>query len=134
MANLTKKNINSQCQSSSIEIHSVNVFLVLWQKYTRSLKVWTRLSSAYKAYAIDVIMDVCVKFCLVTHTVRKSRNISGQNRSALKSGPGIPKFFTIPVQDFNSFPIMFYYIISTTYQKIGDLFCPVHNSGLSHSV
>jgi hypothetical protein len=35
---------------------------------------------------------------------------------------------------FNSFPIMFYYIISTTYQKIGDLFCPVHISELSHSV
>ena len=30
-----------------------------------------------------------------------------------------------PVQDFNSFPIIFYYIISITYQKIGDLFCPV---------
>ena len=29
---------------------------------------------------------------------------------------------------------MFYYIINTTYQKIGDLFCPVHISGLSHSV
>ena len=29
---------------------------------------------------------------------------------------------------------MFYYIFSTTYQKIGDLFCPVHISGLSHSV
>ena len=35
-----------------------------------------------------------------------------------------------PVQDFNSFSIMFYYIISTTYQKIGDLFCPIHISGL----
>ena len=30
--------------------------------------------------------------------------------------------------------IMFYYIISTTYQKIGDLFSHVHISGLSHSV
>ena len=39
-----------------------------------------------------------------------------------------------PVQYFNSFSIMFYYIFSTTYQKIGDLFCPVHISGLSHSV
>ena len=29
-----------------------------------------------------------------------------------------------PVQDFNSFSIMFYYIFNTTYQKIGDLFCP----------
>ena len=38
------------------------------------------------------------------------------------------------MQDFNSFSIMFYYIISATYQKIGDLFCPVHISGLSHSV
>ena len=28
-----------------------------------------------------------------------------------------------PVQDFNSFSITFYYIISTIYQKIGDLFC-----------
>ena len=32
------------------------------------------------------------------------------------------------------FPIMFYYIINTTYQNIGDLFCPVHISGPSHSV
>ena len=39
-----------------------------------------------------------------------------------------------PVQNFNSFSIMFYYVIRTTYQKIGDLFCPVHISGLSHSV
>ena len=39
-----------------------------------------------------------------------------------------------PVQDFISFLIMLYNIISTTYQKIGDLFCPVHISGLSHSV
>ena len=29
-----------------------------------------------------------------------------------------------PVQGFNSFSIMFYYIISITYQKIGDLFWP----------
>ena len=29
---------------------------------------------------------------------------------------------------------MFCHIIRTTYQKIGDLFCPVHISGLSHSV
>ena len=38
------------------------------------------------------------------------------------------------MQDFDFFPIMFYYIISTTYKKIGDLFCPVHISGLSHNV
>ena len=31
----------------------------------------------------------------------------------------------MPMQDFNSFFIMFYYIFSTTYQKIGDLFCPI---------
>ena len=30
----------------------------------------------------------------------------------------------LAVQDFNSFSIMFYHIIFTTYQKIGDLFCP----------
>ena len=39
-----------------------------------------------------------------------------------------------PMQDFNYFSIMFYYNISTTYQKIGDLFCLVHIYGLSHSV
>ena len=39
-----------------------------------------------------------------------------------------------PVQDFYSFSIMFYHIISTTYKKIGNLFCSVHISGLSHSV
>ena len=39
-----------------------------------------------------------------------------------------------PVQDLTSFYIMFYYIISTTYQKIGELYCPVHISGLSHGV
>ena len=30
-----------------------------------------------------------------------------------------------PMQDFESFPIMFYFIISTKYQKNGDLLCPV---------
>ena len=30
-----------------------------------------------------------------------------------------------PVQDYNSFSIMFYFIFSTIYKKIGDLFCPV---------
>ena len=39
-----------------------------------------------------------------------------------------------PVQDFKSFPKMLHYIISTKYQKIGDLFCPVYISRLSHSV
>ena len=29
------------------------------------------------------------------------------------------------MQDFNYFSIFFYYIFSTTYQKIGDLFCLV---------
>ena len=29
------------------------------------------------------------------------------------------------MQDFNSFSMLFYYIIITTYQKIGDLFCLV---------
>ena len=38
------------------------------------------------------------------------------------------------MQDFNSFSITFNYIISTTYQKIGDLFCPVHIYGLLHDV
>ena len=38
------------------------------------------------------------------------------DRSALKR---------TPVQYFNYFSIMFYDIFSTTYQKIGDLFCPV---------
>ena len=33
------------------------------------------------------------------------------------------------MQDFNYFSIMFYYIISTTYQKIGDLFWTVHIFG-----
>ena len=33
-----------------------------------------------------------------------------------------------------SFSIIFYYIISTTYQKIGDLFYSVFISGLLHSV
>ena len=34
------------------------------------------------------------------------------------------------MQDFNYFPLVMYYIISTTYQKIGDLFWSVHISGL----
>ena len=38
------------------------------------------------------------------------------------------------MQDFNSFSKMFYYISGTTYQKIGDLFCPVNISVLLHSV
>ena len=38
------------------------------------------------------------------------------------------------MQDSNSFSIMFYYIISSTYQNIGDLFCLVHISKLLHSV
>ena len=46
-------------------------------------------------------------------------------RSALKRSP---------VQDVNSFSILFCQIISTTYQKIGDLFYTVHISGLSHSM
>ena len=39
-----------------------------------------------------------------------------------------------PVQDFNFFSVVFYYIVTTTYQKIWDLFCSVHISGLSRSV
>ena len=38
------------------------------------------------------------------------------------------------MQDLKKKSITFYYYISTTYQKIGDLFCPDHISGLLHSV
>ena len=49
------------------------------------------------------------------------------------------KFFSLqkktPEQNFNSFSIIFYYcIISTTYSKIGDLYCPVHISGTLHGM
>ena len=37
-----------------------------------------------------------------------------------------PALIKTPMQDFDSFSIMFYYINSTIYQKIGDLCCPVH--------
>ena len=52
------------------------------------------------------------------HTVRKSRSFWQKLavRSALKR---------TPVQDFDYFSIIFYYMISSKYQKIGDLFCPV---------
>ena len=39
-----------------------------------------------------------------------------------------------PLHDFNYFSIMFCYIISNTYQKIGHLFCPAHISELSQCV
>ena len=39
-----------------------------------------------------------------------------------------------PMQDFNSFSIIFYCIIITTYQKIGGLFCLFHISRFSHSM
>ena len=42
--------------------------------------------------------------------------------------------YSTPLQDSSSFSIMIYYTFSNTYQKIGDLFWPVHISGLSHSV
>ena len=35
-----------------------------------------------------------------------------------------------PMQEFDSFSIVFYYIISTKYLKVGELFCHVHISGL----
>ena len=38
------------------------------------------------------------------------------------------------VHDFNSFSKMFYRFISTTCQKIGDLFCLVDIFGLLHNV
>ena len=37
------------------------------------------------------------------------------------------------MQDFDSFSMMFYYIITTTYQKTRNLFCTVYISGLLHS-
>ena len=70
------------------------------------------------------------------HSVWKSRDIIPP---FLADGLGWPcpvssALKRSPVQDFNYFSIIFYCIISTTYQKIGDLFCPVHISGFSHSV
>ena len=42
---------------------------------------------------------------------------------------------TTPVQDFDSFSIMFYYMIFPHIRKLETyIFCPVHISGLSHSV
>ena len=48
--------------------------------------------------------------------------------------PIMSAFKRIPVQDFNSFFIIFCYIISTKYKKFGNLYCPVHISGISHGV
>ena len=39
-----------------------------------------------------------------------------------------------PMLDFDYFSIKFYYIICIRYQKIGDLCCLFHISGLSRSV
>ena len=63
------------------------------------------------------------------------RPFEGWRNRAWPSKPILPKWVgwlcpvmsalkRTPLQDFNSFSIMFYCIISTTYQKIGDLFCP----------
>ena len=45
---------------------------------------------------------------------------ANQPISAKKGGMALKR---TPMQDFNYFSIRFYYIISTTYQKIGDLVC-----------
>ena len=42
-----------------------------------------------------------------------------------KNEPFLAERAWTPVQGFNYFSIMFYYIITITYQKIGNLFCPV---------
>ena len=64
-------------------------------------------------------------------------NSANQPISAKKGGMAVPCYVS-PQKDtrvgFQLFSIMFYYLISATYQKIEDLFCPVHISGLSHSV
>ena len=39
--------------------------------------------------------------------------------------PVRPALKRTPVQDFNSSTVMFYYFLSTTFQKIGDPFFPV---------
>ena len=44
------------------------------------------------------------------------------------------KYFMVVFCGVQDFSIIFYYIISSKYQKIGDLFYPVQISGLSHSL
>ena len=62
--------------------------------------------------------NLFVRFLEESEDTKKSFRSYLTFRSALKR---------TPMQDFYSFSIIFYYIISTgTYQKIGDLFCPVH--------
>ena len=83
-------------------------------------------------------------FLRPAHTLRKSRNITGQNRSSIswyvveQYGQRIKIMHGCLQKNtrlgFHYFFIMFYCTISTTYQRIGDLFCPVHISGLSHCV
>ena len=51
-------------------------------------------------------------------------DLAGYSHPILFGRKGLDCRVLSGVQDFNSFSIMFYYIISTTYQKIGDLFCP----------
>ena len=54
---------------------------------------------------------------------------TGLFNRARPSKPFLPKMGhalkRTPVQDFDYFSIIFYYMISTSYQKFGDLFCPI---------
>ena len=61
-------------------------------------------------------------------------DLNGHGQPTYFGREGLDGLKRTPVQDFKYFSIIFYYIISTTFQKIGDLFCPLHTSGFSHGV
>ena len=65
---------------------------------------------------------------IVEHYGKRIKNLYGQLIYAKKDGMAVPCRSALkrtPMQDFNSFSIMFCYIFRTKYQKIRDLFCPV---------
>ena len=67
---------------------------------------------------------------------KRLKSCTGVLLRADLTGHGHPTLFgqRIPVRDLNSFFIIFCYIISTKYKKFGNLYCPVHISGISHGV
>ena len=109
--------------------YEVSFFSALWMVFPES---WKRRVADFYAHDCKTLHG-----CPFVGWPKRLKGIAILALSAKMGGMACPVKSALkrtPVQGFNSFYIMFYYIISTTYQKIGDLSCHVHISGLSPSV
>ena len=112
----------------------IKIFQLIWVEWKKMCSSWNttnvtlNIYQAVQANNIFYILSFHPVLVIPTNCVSILQGTEIQAHLPKRVGwlcPVRSALKRTPVEDLNSFSIMFNYIISTTYQKIRELFCPV---------